>query len=132
VQTLLQTVVQLPLEVALANMPNIKQTFTKAGYTKDKAKQLLDLNAVEVIIGQAEHCTQGPEEPSGPTLHCNAVLAAIPNYIEVEAQGRVVTRYIVPPQGEGQTLSTAHIRAIQQDHNHKRGFERLQRDCPKA
>jgi hypothetical protein len=31
--------------------------FTKAGYTKDKAKQLLDLNVVEVIIGQAEHCT---------------------------------------------------------------------------
>jgi hypothetical protein len=27
-------------------MPNVKQTFTKAGYTKDKAKQLLDLNNV--------------------------------------------------------------------------------------
>jgi hypothetical protein len=78
-------------------MPNVKQTFTKAGYTKDKAKQLLDLNAVEVIIGQAEHCTQGLEEPLGPALHCNAVLAAIPNYIEVEAQGRVITRCVVLP-----------------------------------
>jgi hypothetical protein len=38
-------------------MPNVKQTFTKAEYTKNKAKQLLDLNAVEVIIGQAEHYT---------------------------------------------------------------------------
>jgi hypothetical protein len=113
-------------------MPNVKQTFTKAGYTKDEAEQLLDLNAVEVIIGQAEHCTQGPEEPSGPVLHCNAVIAAIPNYIEIEAQGRVVTRCIVPPQGEKQTLLTAHIRAVQQDHNYKRGFEQLQRDCPKA
>jgi hypothetical protein len=113
-------------------MPDVKRTFTKAGYTKDEAEQLLDLNTVEVMIGQAEHCTQGPEEPLGPALHCNAVLAAIPNYIEVEAQGRVVTRCVVPPQGEGQTLSTAHIRAIWQDHNHERGFERLRRDCPKA
>jgi hypothetical protein len=31
-------------------MPNIKQMFTKAGYTKDKVEQLLDLNIVEVII----------------------------------------------------------------------------------
>jgi hypothetical protein len=31
-------------------MPNIKQMFTKVEYTKDKAKQLLDLNIVEVII----------------------------------------------------------------------------------
>jgi hypothetical protein len=57
VQTLLQTVVQLLLGVALANMPDVKQTFTKAGYTKDKAEQLLDLNAVEVIIEQVEHYT---------------------------------------------------------------------------
>jgi hypothetical protein len=87
----------LLLEVALANMPNVKQMFTKAGYTKDKAKQLLDLNVVEVIIGQVEHCTQGLEEPLGPALYCNTVLAAIPNYIEVEAQGRVITRCIVLP-----------------------------------
>jgi hypothetical protein len=132
VQTLLQTVVQLPLRVVLANMPDVKRTFTKAGYTKDEAEQLLDLNAVEVMMGQAEHCTQGLEEPSGPALHCNAVLAAIPDYIEVEAQGGVVTRYVVPPQGEGQMLSTAHIRAIWQDYNYKRGFKRLRRDCPKA
>jgi hypothetical protein len=38
-------------------MPNVKQTFTKAEYTKDKVEQLLDLNAVEVIIGQVEHYT---------------------------------------------------------------------------
>jgi hypothetical protein len=60
------------------------------------------------------------------------VLAAIPDYIEVEARGGVVTRCVVPPQGEGQTLLTAHIGAIWQDHNYERGFERLRRDCPKA
>jgi hypothetical protein len=31
-------------------MPNIKQTFTKAEYTKDKVEQLLDLNSIEIII----------------------------------------------------------------------------------
>jgi hypothetical protein len=132
VRTLLQTVVQLPLGVALANMPDVKRTFTKAGYTKDEAEQLLDLNAVEVMMGQAKHCTREPEGPSGPVLHCNAVLAAIPDYMEVEARDGVVTRCVVPPQGEKQTLSTAHIGAVRQDLNHERGFERLRRDCPKA
>jgi hypothetical protein len=53
VQTLLQTVVHLLLGVALANMPDVKRTFTKARYTKDEAEQLLDLNTLDVSIEQA-------------------------------------------------------------------------------
>jgi hypothetical protein len=53
VRTLLQTVVHLLLRVALANMPDVKRTFTKARYIKDKAEQLLDLNTLDVLIEQA-------------------------------------------------------------------------------
>jgi hypothetical protein len=56
VQTLLQTVVQLLLGVALANMPDVKRTFTKARYTKDEAEQLLDLNTLDALMEQAAWC----------------------------------------------------------------------------
>jgi hypothetical protein len=132
VRTLLQTVVQLPLGVALANMPDVKRTFTKAGYTKDEAEQLLDLNSVEVMMGRAEQCTRDSDDPSGPALHCNAVLAAIPDYMEVETRGGIVTKCTMPFQGNRQTLSTAHIGTVRPEGDHERGLERLRRDCPKA
>jgi hypothetical protein len=135
VRTLLQTVVHLPLGVALANMPDVKRTFTKAGYTKDEAEQLLDLNTLDVSMEQAAWCVRGTDEPSGPTLHCNAVLATIPDYVEVEARGGVITKCAIPTQRAGRaedTLSMAHIGAVRNEYDQERGLERLRRDCPKA
>jgi hypothetical protein len=135
VRTLLQTVVQLPLGVALANMPDVKRTFTKAGYTKDEAEQLLDLNTLDASMEQAAWCVRSTEEPSGPTLHCNAVLATIPDYVEVEACGGVITKCAIPTQRAGgaeDTLSMAHIGAVRNEYDQERGLERLRRDCPKA
>jgi hypothetical protein len=34
-------------------MLDVKRTFTKARYTKDKVEQLLDLNTLDVLIEQA-------------------------------------------------------------------------------
>jgi hypothetical protein len=135
VQTLLQTVVHLLLGVALANMLDVKRTFTKARYTKDKAEQLLDLNTLDVLIEQAAWCVQGTDEPLGPTLHCNAVLAIIPNYVEVEACRGVITKYAIPMQRARRaedTLSIAYIGAVQNKYNQERGLKRLQRDYLKA
>jgi hypothetical protein len=135
VQTLLQTVVQLPLGIALANMPDVKRTFTKARYTKDEAEQLLDLNTLDASMEQAAWCVRSTEEPSGPTLHCNTVLATIPDYIEVEACGGVITKCTIPTQRAGgaeDTLSIAHIGALRNEYDQEQGLERLRRDCPKA
>jgi hypothetical protein len=120
VRTLLQTVVHLLLGVALANMPDVKRTFTKAGYTKDEAEQLLDLNTLDVLMEQAAWCVRGTDEPSGLTLHCNAVLATIPDYVEVEARGGVITKCAIPTQRAGRaedTLLMAHIGAVRNEYD---------------
>jgi hypothetical protein len=39
---------------------------------------------------------QGTNKPLGLTLHYNAVLATIPNYIEVEACRGVITKCTIP------------------------------------
>jgi hypothetical protein len=109
-------------------MPDVKRTFTKAGYTKDEAEQLLDLNTLDILIEQAAWCVRGTEEPLGLTLHCNAVLATILDYVEVEACGGVITECAIPTQRAERTKDTllmAYIGAVRNEYDQERGLERL-------
>ena len=149
VRTLLQTIVQLPLGAALANMPEVRKSFTKTSYTRNEADQLLDLNVtegawgnpVESAVEQAIQCARDSDEPSGPTAGCDAVLASIPDYVEVEARQGIITRCGIPaergPEGHPAllprtTLSMAHISTTRSEYDRDHGLERLRRDCPKA
>jgi hypothetical protein len=68
-------------------------------------------------------------------LHCNAVLATIPDYVEVEACRGVITKCAIPTQRARRaedTLLIAYIGAVRNEYNQERGLKRLQRDCLKA
>jgi hypothetical protein len=63
---------------------------------------------------------QGTKKPLELTLHCNAVLAIIPNYIEVEACRGVITKYAIPIQRAKRTKDTlliAYIGAVRNKYN---------------
>ena len=149
VRSLLQTILQLPLGAVLANMPEVRKSFTKTGYTRDEADQLLDINtaegswaeATDKTLNQAFQCAREANEPSGPAAKCNAVLATIPDYVEVEARRGIITRCGIPavrgPEGHPAllprtTLSMAHISTTRSEYDRDHGLERLRRDCPKA
>jgi hypothetical protein len=63
---------------------------------------------------------RGTNKPLGLTLHCNAVLATIPNYVEVEAYRGVITKCAIPIQRARRakdTLLIAHIGAVRNEYD---------------